>query len=53
MSLNIAERMLQLLGLPTLLYQPRVSYKLGGDNVICIVDATVYPCHFSTGVIDH
>jgi len=53
MSLNIAERMLQLLLLPALLYQPIVSYNLGGDSVIYTTYASFYSCHFSTRALDH
>jgi len=53
MSLGIAARMLQLLGLPTLLYQHMVLYKLGGDSAIYIADASFYSCHFPTRALDH
>jgi len=42
MSLSIVARILQLVGLPNLLYQRGVSYKLGGDNAIYTLDATFY-----------
>jgi len=45
-SPGITPRVLQLLeALQSLLYQPRVSYKLRGGNAIYTVDASFYSCH--------
>ena len=53
MSLSITTRMLQLVRLPTLLYKPKVLYKLGGENALYITDASFYSCHFSSRELDN
>ena len=50
MSTSIVARMLQLLGLLALLYQPGVSYKLGGDSAVYTSTSDGSGlCHYSAG----